>query len=418
MNQPLNRALLLYQHSRYREAEQELRGALAQQPHDPQAHALLGLCLLKQEKLDEAQAETEQAITLAPDWPHSHYCRSIVLEHRNRHREAEASAREAVRLDPADPNNYARLGFTLYNQSLWQPALAAAEQGLAHDAEHDDCGNLRTLALTKLGRKHEAIATVDQSLARNPDDAFAHANKGWALLHQNQPKPALEHFREALRLDPTFEYARHGMVEALKAHNPIYRWMLAYFLWMARLSDGARWGVILGGYFGMKILRNIARQSPALAPWILPIIIVYLVFVLLTWFATPLFNLLLRLNRFGRHALSRDQRSAANWFGLCILLSILGAAAWLWTGVEAVGIAALLPLGLALPLVTIYQCSAGWPRQAMTALAAAMTAVGVLGVVGVSQQQDWAFALLSMFGIGFMATPWLANYLMSVTVTR
>jgi tetratricopeptide (TPR) repeat protein len=418
VNQPLNRALLLYQHSRYSEAEQELRRLLAEHPHDPQAHALLGLCLVKQEKLDEAQAETEQAITLAPDWPQSHYCRSVVLEHRRRFVEAEASAREAVRLDPSDADNYARLAATLFNQSKWPEALATAEEGLAYDAEHAGCGNLRTMALTKLGRKQEAIATVDQTLARDPDDAFAHANKGWALLHEGKPKPALEHFREALRLDPTFEYARQGMVEALKAHNPIYRWMLAYFLWMSRLSDAARWGVILGGYFGMKVLSRTARENPDLAIWITPILILYFVFVLLTWFAMPLFNLLLRLNRYGRHALSRDQRIAANWFGACVVASIACLVASFATANDTLLVAALLPIGLAFPLVTLYQCETGWPRQAMSALAATMAAVGAVGLFGVSQEQDWGFTLLSIFLLGFIGTPWLANYLVTVTVRR
>jgi tetratricopeptide (TPR) repeat protein len=418
MNHPLNRALLLYQHSRYSEAEQELRRLLAEHPHDPQAHALLGLCLVKQDKLDEAQAETEQAITLAPDWPHSHYCRSVVLEHRRRFAESEASAREAVRLDPADADNYARLAATLFNQSKWPEALATAEEGLAYDAEHAGCGNLRTMALTKLGRKQEAIATVDQTLARDPDDAFAHANKGWALLHEGKPRPALEHFREALRLDPTFEYARQGMVEALKAHNPIYRWMLAYFLWMSRLSDRARWGVILGGWFLIRILRNTARGNPELETWTNPIIAVYAVFVLLTWFSIPLFNLLLRLSRYGRHALSEDQRRGSNGFGACLLAFVACVIAAYATDNPAPGAAAFIFVGLALPMASIFMVERGWPRTTLSILAGAMAIAGLTSVTAIGLGQDWGFPFLIAFIIGFLVTPWLVNYLATVTVRR
>jgi len=418
MNQPLARALLLYEHSRYKEADQELRRALAEQPQDPQAHALLGHCLVKQERLDEAQAEAEQAITLAPDWPQAHYCRSVVLEHRQRFADSEASAREAVRLDPADADNYARLAATLYNQAKWQSSLEAAEQGLAYDAEHAACGNLRTMALTKLGRKREAIATVDQSLARDPDDAYAHANKGWALLHQREPRQALEHFREALRLDPTLEYAKQGMVEALKARNPIYRWMLAYFLWMARLSDAARWGVILGGWFGARVLRNAARTNPELEHWINPLLILYVVFVLLTWFSMPLFNLLLRLNRFGRHALSQDQRTSSNWFGACVIGFFASVAVNMATGNPGALVAALVFLGLALPLVTMFHVDRGWPRQAMTLLVCLMAAAGLVGVCGAAAGRDWGVPFMIAFLLGFLATPWLANYLATVTVRR
>jgi tetratricopeptide (TPR) repeat protein len=418
MSQPINRAIHLYQISRYADAELELRRALAEQPHDPHAHALLGLCLVRQEKLQEAQYEAQQAIVLAPDWDFVHYCRAIILQERRRYEEAEASAREALRLDPASPRNYAQLASILYNQQKWQAALNAAVEGLQYDAEDAECTTWRTASLTKLGRQREAINTVDEALARNPDDSYAHANKAWALLHEGKPRPALEHFREALRLDPTNEYARHGMVEALKARNPIYRWMLAYFLWMARLDNRARWGVILGGYFGARILGSISRHSPGLAPWILPIQILYLIFVFMTWFAMPIFNLLLRLNRFGRHALSRDQRVASNWFGGCVALSIGSFIAWLLYGHEALLLGAVLPMGVAMPIVTLFSCDRGWPRQAMSLFAAAMALVGVVCLYGVSQQQEWGYNAGTLFLFGFIASPWVANALATVTVRR
>jgi tetratricopeptide (TPR) repeat protein len=417
-NSPLTRAILLLQQSRYELAEQELRRVLAEAPHDPQAHALLAVALAHRDQLDEAEREAEQAIVLAPDWAHSHYCRSIVLERRKRFKEAEAAAREAVRLDPGDADNYARVSAMLLAQRQWQPALQAALDGLTHDAEHAACSNLRTMALTQLNRKEEALASVDAALSRDPDNALAHCNKGWALLHQGQPRGALEHFREALRLEPNFEYARMGLVEALKAHNPIYRWMLAYFLWMARLSGRARWGVILGGYFGYRLLGNVAEQNPALAPWILPLLVAYIAFVALTWFAMPLFNLLLRFNRFGRHALSRDQRIGANWFAACLTVTLAGVAAIFYVPPDAAAAIIVFGLGMGLPLTTVYHCDRGWPRQAMSAFAGVMAAVGVAAIAGAFLDQPWGGNAFMVFLIGVIATPWVANALVGVTPTR
>ena len=68
--------------------------------------------------------------------------------------------------------------------------------------------------------------------ARDPDDAFSHANQGWTLLEQGNRKKAMEHFRESLRLDPTNGWAQAGLVEAIKAGNPVYAVMLKYFLWI------------------------------------------------------------------------------------------------------------------------------------------------------------------------------------------
>jgi tetratricopeptide (TPR) repeat protein len=418
MSGALVRAQLLFQHSRYAEAEKELRRALGESPNDAVAHALLSLCLVKQDKLDEAQNEAEEAITLQPDWAYAHHCRSVVLEHRKRYAEAEASAREAVRLEPLDADYRARLAATLFSQRKWQPAFDAATEGLALDADHQACNHLRSMALTKLGRQSEAVASTDELLSRDADNPMAHTNKGWALLHQGKPRQALEHFREALRIAPTYEYARQGIVEALKARNPIYRWILAYFLWMARLSDAARWGVIIGGYIGAKFLNGLARNNPEWAPWIMPFTMLYLVFVLLTWFAYPLFNLLLRFNKFGRYALSRDQRRASNWFGLCLTVFVAAVIANIVFVIPIAILVAGFAVGMALPLVTIYQCDIGWPRQSMTYFAGAMAAVGTLGIVLSAIGHETGSLLVFLFLIGFIATPWVANYLATATATR
>jgi tetratricopeptide (TPR) repeat protein len=418
ISQHFLRAQLLVEQSRFDQAEQELRRSLGETPHEPAAHALLALCLAEQDRLDEAQQEAEQAVVLEPEWAYAHHCHAVVLEHRKRYAEAEAAAREAVRLEPLDPDYHAGLAATLFAQRKWQAALDSATEGLAHDAEHEGCNHLRTMALTKLGRPSEAVESVDAALARDPDDAMAHTNKGWALLHQGKPGAALEHFREALRISPTFEYAKQGIVEALKARNPLYRWMLAYFLWMARLSTGARWGVIIGGYFGAKFLNAVARNNPAWAPWIVPLILLYLVFVLLTWFAYPLFNLLLRFNKFGWYALSRDQRRASNWFGACLAVFVGALVATIvWDSSLAFFVGGFA-VGMALPLVTIYQCDVGWPRQAMTGFAAAMALVGTGAIAFMALGNEIGMTFLTIFLLGFVATPWLANYLVMATARR
>ncbi len=170
-------------------------------------------------------------------------------------------------------------------------------------------------------RRDEAARTLGSALANDPENALTHCNQGWALLHSGNHRQALEHFREALRIDPELGWAQEGIVEALKAHHLIYRWMLRFFLWMSRQSRVAQWVVILGFIFGRSLLAQLACAYPALAPYILPILALSLGFLLLTWIASPLFNFVLRFNRFGRLALSRDQRFASTWIGCCFLLA-------------------------------------------------------------------------------------------------
>jgi hypothetical protein len=131
-----------------------------------------------------------------------------------------------------------------------------------------------------------------------------------------------------------------------------------------------------------------------------------------------LFNLLLRFNKYGRYALSRDQRRASNWFGLCLAAFVAAVIANVVWGSEVAFLVAGFAVGMALPLVTIYQCDIGWPRQSMTTFTAAMAAVGTLAIVFSAIGHDSGSLLVGLFLIGFIATPWVANYLATATATR
>jgi tetratricopeptide (TPR) repeat protein len=361
------RAVVLLEQSRHDLAERELRQALAADPDHALAHAYLSQCLLERDQLADATEEAKAAVRLAPELPFAHAALARALVRRNYLREALASAREALRLDPTDADHYALLAGIHLERRDWPAALEAAEEGLGHDAEHVGCNNLRAMALTKLGRTAEAGATIAAALSRDPEDPFSHANQGWTALHEGDTKKALEHFREALRLDPELDYARAGLVEALKARNPIYGLMLRYFLFMSRLSGKAQWAIILGGYVGYQVLRRVGAENPEWMPWVRPLLLAYFVFAVMTWIAAPLFNLLLRLNRYGRHALSADQRRGANLVAAVGLPALVFVLAWLVTGNDLALAGAVFFGFLLLPASAIFTCDAGWPRWCMTA---------------------------------------------------
>jgi tetratricopeptide (TPR) repeat protein len=421
LNPNLQRAILLVQQERHEQAINELRQSLTAEPHEPYAHALLGLCLAKLEKFQDATAEAQQAIHLSPDFPFAHYAHASILHDRHRNVEALAAINEALRLDSSDADHFALLANIHVDEKRWREALEAAERGLQLDSENIACTNLRAIALVKLGRKAEAGATIDTALSKNPDNAITHANQGWTLLERGDHKKALEHFREALRLDPENQWARHGIVEALKARNFIYAFMLRYFFWMSRFRGRTQWAIILGGYFGNRLLGVVAASQPSLAPWILPIRILYVAFALMTWIADPLFNLLLRLNRFGRLALSREQVVAANYLGACIFLALVGLAGWIAFGGDgpwpfAAGVFACL----AVPVSGIFKCSSGWPRNAMALYSGALALVGLFAIgcfayealhPSKGHNRDAGWALFGLFILGAVGSTWLANIL-------
>ncbi len=414
MNPHLSRALLLIEQNRHELAEQELRQALGQDPQDAYAHALLANCLSAREQFPEATAEVQQAIHLAPDFGYSHYVHARILYERNCHDEAMLAIREAIRLDPDDADYCALQAAIHFDDKRWQQALESAERGLQNDPEHIGCTNLRAMVLRKLNRTDEAQSTIRSALSKNPESALTHANQGWALLQGGQPTQALEHFKEALRLDPENEWARAGIVEALKARNFIYAIFLKYFFFMTRLSSRAQWGVIIGGYIGNNILRMVAQSNPKIAPWVLPLRILYIVFVVLTWTAQPLFNLMLRLNRFGRLALSRGQIVASNWVGATVGLALLFLIGVFVTPFPLTcSYAALVFGGLIIPLSGTFSCTRGWPRNAMAGYTALVAAIGLaaaaLQFIG---QREASMSVLMGFLIGLFLSGWIANYLM------
>jgi tetratricopeptide (TPR) repeat protein len=376
MSQHLERATLLFNQSRYDLAEPELRRALGDDPDNAGAHALLAICLSRRQKHDEAVAAGEEAIQLDPAVPFTHYALAEVLYRADRNRLAERAIDTAIELDPADADYFGLRAAIRFDERDWPGALAAAEQGLDLNPEHDACTNLRAIALVKLGRKEEASATIAGALERDPESAPSHANQGWTLLHQGKPKEALVHFREALRIDPDLDWARAGMVEALKARHFVYRVMLGFFLWMGRLSAKAQWMVLLALLFLPRLLGGVAAANPALEPIITLIRVGLLGFVLLTWIADPLFNLVLRFNRFGRHALTRPQVVASNWLGGWLLVTLAVFLAALIAESQWLAYAGVNCLFLTVAVAGVLRVRAGWPRALMALAAIALCAIG------------------------------------------
>jgi len=412
MTASIQRAELLIDQGRFDLAEAEIRRALAADANDPAAHALLALCLDAQKKHRQAMQAARQAIALAPDFPFAHYVLAVAHHNQREYKEARACIHEAIRLDPAQADFRALLATTLFNAERWAEALAAADEGLALDAEHVECLNLRAMALTKLGRTAEAHQSISAALRRSPENADAHANTGWTLLNQNKPQQSLEHFREALRLEPGNDWARAGLVEALKARNPIYRLLLAYFLWMMKLDSRVRMGVIFGGYVVYRLMRGAAETQPQVTPFVLPFIILYIGFVWLTWLGVPLFNLILRLNPYGRYALNKQQLLVSNVFGAMLAAIVLSLVAFLIWPTQILLLLALILFMLTFPATNALSAPAGTGRMLRLVGLGGLTALALLalGLIGSGiEAGDGVFgAFLICFFIYLIAAAFLS----------
>lgn len=404
-----SRAELLLAQSRPADAEREARMALGRDPGDVLALTLLARSLVAQDKARQALQPASAAVAAAPDDAYPHYILSLVHHHMEQPKPALEAAETALRLAPDAGELLAHRGAVRLSLRDWAGALADAEAALRIQAEDTFSQNLRATALRQLGRAREAAEAGARTLERAPEDAFSHSTQGWTLLQRGDPKRAQEHFREALRLRPDFEHARHGMLEALKARNPLYRVMLAYFMWMGRQSSRVQWVFILGTYFGMKFGNRLADTRPELAVFIWPLLALLYAFIYLTWTAGPLFNLLLRLDRFGRLVLSRDERRDANIFGVSVLFIV---AAGVWWIADRSSIALLAVIATAMLSVCVAACVSRAKLRNRLILGAATAALAALAVGGIALRaasNEAGLALLGLFFLGFLGFQFGAN---------
>ena len=411
MSASLQRAGLLLDQSRYELAEQEARRVLAEMPEEAIAHAFLARALVEQGKHVDATESAKAAIALTPDEPYCHFVMAQVAAKQDNNEQALSAVAEAVRLDPEDPDYLALEGAILFDMGRKQEALSVIQRGLSLDAEHATCANLRAMILVQLGRREEAGQTIDSVLARDPENGLAHANQGWTYLHASKPNKAMEHFREALRLDPTSEWARAGIVEAMKARNIVYRLMLAYFLWMARLEPRTQWILILGGYFLFRALRVVAREVPQSAPYLYPVMGLYVLFALLSWTAVPVFNLLLRFSKFGRLALTPDDIKATNFLGACLLMVGACCALFFATGNDLWLVCAGGSFGMLIPIAGTFNKSPGPARVKLAIYTGALAAVGVVGFALAFIGKENAAGFGMVFLLGIVGFQWFANAL-------
>ena len=122
-----------------------------------------------------------------------------------------------------------------------------------------------------------------------------------------------------------------------------------------------------------------------------------------------MFNLLLRLNRFGRYALSREETVASNWFGGFLAAALAALLLWPATGAEFLGMAALWFGLMLLPVSIALQAGTQAKRRLLCATGAGL---GFLGAVacGIALFSDGSFTLFQVFTLGWVLFPWLANF--------
>jgi predicted CXXCH cytochrome family protein len=205
----------------YAEGADILKLAASAAPDNPNTWNELGLVYREAGGAADAIAAFQRALKLDPEMPAAHNNLGILLFAAGDPVLAGPEFREAIRIQPS----YADAHGNLAN-------LLAARGDLSGAIEHFEIAlRLRpadALArynyATVLGRaRHfdDAQRELEASLRSDHDLADAHNLLADLLMAKGEPQAALPHYRDALRIRPTFGQARLGLGSALAATGDV-----------------------------------------------------------------------------------------------------------------------------------------------------------------------------------------------------
>lgn len=365
MNQHYERALMLAARERHEEAVAEARAGLLADPKDPFCRGLLALSLSRLGRHQQAIEAAREAVEHAPDFDYPYFVLARVLTEQSQLREAREAIATAIKLNPEDAANFGMLARIEFERNEWAATIAAADQGLALDAKEDVCLHYRSLALAKQGKHAEAERGLDTLLSDDPNDPATHEAKGWLCLERREAAQAKTHFLESLRLRPNNDSARAGLANALKSQHIVFGLALQSLLFLSRYKSWVVWVALIGVFVGMRFLDRFARAFPDFYVAVWAVKAVWFTCLILLLVANPLFDLLLRLDKQGRHALSDAQVRASNLNIFCLLAGLVLGFFWALRGGSHYATLAWAMLSLPTIIGAAHASSEGWVRQRM-----------------------------------------------------
>ena len=371
---------------------------------------MLARAYMGQGKSAKANEAIESAIGISPDNPYLFYIKAHILLDLGHKDMAINFIEKAIEMNPVEAAYHALHGHLKLVKKQFEPALESANTALNIDAENLMALNVRSSALNKLRRFEESSQTIEGALREDPNNSFTHANYGWSLLEKGDYKKAKHHFKESLINDPNYAYAQAGLMESIKATNPVYRMFLKYSFWMGNLSARYQWGVIIGFYIGFRVIRGIAQKNENLAPYLTPVIVLLALIAFSTWIINPISNLFLRFNKYGKLLLDRKERISSNLVAISLLILAAGVILYFISMDTRMLMIAAFGFAMMPALGTMFA-----PSKTKNALLYYTIALAVAGILAISSaflsgNSMNGFAVLFVFG--FIAYQWIVNFML------
>lgn len=383
----LARAQLLMERRRYRMAEDELRQALRDEPESAPLHACLALCMAEDPaRAREAMKEALWATAYDPVLPTGWYVVSLLEKRRGMPLEAEKTARIALGLAPELPPLLLHLAQLMMDRERYRDGLEFAERALAIAPDDPQAlmtaGSLRS----RMGRHAEAEADFSAALARAPDDHAVQANAGWAALRRGDPAAAFRHFRASLQREPGEPGTQRGLLEALRARNPVYRAFMRLALRLFWISPILKWVAIAVAV--SAVAYAFALDLPR--PVVLGVQAAIIATAVFTWTARPLADLLMLSDPAGRAFLDPAQKVAAVGVPALLAAALALGMAWAVDAPRGTGMAAIFALLFTIPLAAGPRTPPGRWRLVLAGYTLLLAVPATLAVLHHSLRTDHA----------------------------
>lgn len=133
--------------------------------------------------------------------------------------QALAELIKANDLNPSHPVIRNTLGIAYLEKGMVRQAIHQFEKALELDPQYAEAYNNLGAALLRDGRAQEAIKALTKALENPtyPTPHFAHFNLGQAYFALQDYEAARTHYKEAVKLSPSYSLAYHGLGLAWKA---------------------------------------------------------------------------------------------------------------------------------------------------------------------------------------------------------
>ncbi|MEZ5059819.1 MAG: tetratricopeptide repeat protein [Saprospiraceae bacterium] len=405
------KASLLYEQGRNKEAMDLLNNILSEEPHHIGAKMILASILMEEKKYEKAEPVVDQIIADFPLGSAPYFLKAKLHYLKDELNKAEEFIQKCIQIDVEDSSAFALWAQIAIERKDYEDALRLANKALEIDSANVFALNIRSTVLLKLKRVEESFETIEGVLREDPGNSHTHSNVGWIALEHGDREKALNHFKEALRNDPSNTHAQAGMTEALKSKYLVYKWFLKYAFWMGNMKSGQQWIFLLGFYFGMRFLGTISEKVPMLAPILIPILIVLAILALSTWIIDPLSNFLFMMNPYGRLLLDKEEKQTGLMVGISLCTAIVAGLIGLlsgnvaWYSISIVGFLLMIPLGK-------FFAPAKW-KYVLKIYVVLLVIVGVLGILGAFVSQNIWNGMTMIFIFGLVGFTWVSNILLS-----